>query len=70
MSQALCNSDHEQVVGILGVVLRQLSQHRGQSSVICASSNQTHGKNSVVSNFGITIVRELAESVQNVQFRV
>lgn len=35
----LSQPDHEEVVGVLGVVLGQLPQHGGQTGVVCAWSN-------------------------------
>lgn len=84
--QALCNSDHEQIVGVLSVVLRKLkkiivtfsvtfsggqtcprmvylSQESGQSRVVRARPDQTHGKNGIVCHFGIRVVRKLAECI-------
>lgn len=40
----LSQSDHEEVVGVFGVVLGQLPQHGGQAGVICACNHKHPSK--------------------------
>merc|ERR1719259_17124 len=70
MGQALRESDHEEIVGVFLMVLRQLSQHGCQSGVVRPRANDAHGEDGVVSNLRITVVRELGESVEDVEFGV
>ncbi|RUS76687.1 hypothetical protein EGW08_015542, partial [Elysia chlorotica] len=73
VSQALRQPHHEQVVGVLGVVHSQLSQHGRQPRVVCDSltgSDDAHGHDGVVSHLGVAVVRELGQRVQDAQLRV
>ena len=53
MSQTLSESDHEEIVGILLMILGQLSEHGGESGVIRSRANDSHREDGVVSYFGI-----------------
>ena len=59
MHEALRNADHEEVVLVLGVVLRQLPQDGGQAGVVGAGTDQAEAEDGVVRDLRVLVVREL-----------
>ena len=53
MDQTLGDPDHEEVVLVLGVVLGQLSQHRGQPRIVGSCSKPSKAKHGVVANLRV-----------------
>ena len=70
MTQSLGQPNTEQVIWVLRMVHSQLSQHGCQPSVICSGADNAHGKNGVVRNLGVVVMRKFAECVQNFQLGV
>lgn len=71
----LCQSDHEEIVGVFGVILCQLTQHGGQSGVICAWENRKESVKSAMdvnttstSWWGALCITEYDKCITNVQF--
>ena len=66
----LCQADHEEVLGLLVVELRQVSEHACQAGIVGAAAHEAHGEDGVTGDRRITVVRELGESVQDGELRV
>ena len=47
-----------------------LSEHSCKSGIVCSGSDETEGKDRVMSDFSVRIVRKLAQRVKNVQLWV
>lgn len=70
VSHSLSHANKHQTDLIFVVVASQLTQHRNQTSIICAGTNQSHSKNSIVCGIRIGIVTKFAQRLQNIQLRV
>lgn len=47
-----------------------LASSKNSPCIVCACANHAHGKDGVVSYFGIAVVGELAERVEDVEFGI
>lgn len=61
----LCDSDHEQTIGLLGVIAGELAEHLSQTSIIGSSPYKSHSKDSIDGNGEVIVVGVARESVEN-----
>ena len=54
--EALRDADHEQTVGLLVVVARELSEHLRQPCIVCTRTYETHREDSVERDCEVVIV--------------
>ena len=68
--QALGESNHEQVVLILGVIHGELAEHGGEARVVGAGADQAKREYRVVGDLGVGVVRELAQRVEDAELGI
>jgi hypothetical protein len=56
MQKTLCNTNDEQLICLLAVVGRELSQQQGDTRVVGTGANQTKSQDGTLRNIGIGIV--------------